>query len=120
MEMMLNSLRSSVSRNRELAEKLGVKSSPTLLFFNKGQEVASRLTGGIKRSDIIRNLDSMLPADKVNEIKSLIKPSVSEFDVIILGAGPGGLTAGLISLPVENKYGSDRYCSARRSCINNS
>jgi thioredoxin reductase (NADPH) len=31
----------------------------------------------------------------LNEIKSKIKPSVSEYDVIILGAGPGGLTAGL-------------------------
>jgi len=81
--------------NRELAEKLGVKSSPALLFYDKGQEVASRLTGGIKRSDIIRNLDNMLTAEKVKEIKSHIKPSVSEFDVIILGAGPGGLTAGL-------------------------
>jgi thioredoxin reductase (NADPH) len=81
--------------NRELAEKFGVKSSPTLLFFDKGQEVASRLTGGIKRSDMIRNLDSMLTADRVKEIKSLIKPTVSEFDVIILGAGPGGLTSGL-------------------------
>ena len=82
-------------QNRELAEKLGVKSSPTLLFFNNGQEVAGRLTGGIKRSDIIRNLDSLLDADRVKEIKSQIKPTVSEFDVIILGAGPGGLTAGL-------------------------
>ncbi|MBP1665650.1 MAG: thioredoxin-disulfide reductase, partial [Bacteroidetes bacterium] len=82
-------------QNRNLAEKLGVKSSPTLLFFNKGQEFASRLTGGIKRSDIILNLDSMLTADRVKEIKSRIKPSVSEFDIIILGAGPGGLTAGL-------------------------
>jgi thioredoxin reductase (NADPH) len=82
-------------QNRELADKLGVKSSPTLLFFNKGQEVAGRLTGGIKRSEIIRNLDSLLHADKVKEIKSRIKPTISEFDVIILGAGPGGLTAGL-------------------------
>ncbi len=81
--------------NRELADKLGVKSSPTLLFFSNGKEVASRLTGGIKRSEIIRNLDSMLPAERVKEIKSRIKPSVSEFDVIILGGGPGGLTAGL-------------------------
>ena len=81
--------------NRDLAEKLGVKSSPTLLFFNNGLEVSTRLTGGIKRSDIIRNLDSMLTTEKVKEIKSKIKPSVSEFDVIILGAGPGGLTAGL-------------------------
>lgn len=82
-------------QNRGLAEKLGVKSSPTLLFFDKGEEVAARLTGGIKRSDIIQNLDSMLPAGKVMEIKSKIRHSVSEFDVIILGAGPGGLTAGL-------------------------
>jgi thioredoxin reductase (NADPH) len=82
-------------QNRDLAEKLGVKSSPTLLFFDNGKEVAGRLSGGVKRSDIIRNLDSMLPADKVKKIKKLIKPTISEFDVIILGAGPGGLTAGL-------------------------
>lgn len=82
-------------QNRELAEKLGVKGSPTLLFFDNGKEVSGRLGGGIKRSEIIRNLDSMLSAERVNEIKSGIKPIVSEFDVIILGAGPGGLTAGL-------------------------
>ena len=81
--------------NRDLAEKLGVKSSPTLLFFDSGKEVAQRLAGGIKRSEIIRNLDSMLSSEKVKELKSGIKPSYSEFDVIILGAGPGGLTAGL-------------------------
>ena len=82
-------------QNRELADKLGVKSSPTLLFYNDGAEVAGRLSGGIKRSDIISNLDSMLPAEKVKEINLNIRPSVSEYDVIILGAGPGGLTAGL-------------------------
>lgn len=81
--------------NRELADKLGVKSSPTLLFFDNGKEVGERLTGGVKRIDIIRNLDNLLPAERVKDIKSRIKPSVSEFDVIILGAGPGGLTAGL-------------------------
>jgi thioredoxin reductase (NADPH) len=82
-------------QNRELAEKLAVKSSPTLIFFNDGKEVGERLTGGIKRSDIIHNLDSMLSETKVKEIRNLVKPSVSDFDVIILGAGPGGLTAGL-------------------------
>jgi thioredoxin reductase (NADPH) len=82
-------------QNRELADKLGVKSSPTLLFFDDGKEVSERLAGGIKRSDIIRNLDTMLPSDRVGKLKANIKPSVSEFDVIILGAGPGGLTAGL-------------------------
>ena len=82
-------------QNRDLAENLGVKSSPTLLFFNEGKESGQRLTGGIKRSDIIHNLDLMLPDNRLKEIKSKIKPTVSEYDVIILGAGPGGLTAGL-------------------------
>lgn len=82
-------------QNRELADKLGVKSSPTLLFFDNGKEITERLTGGIKRSDIINNLNSMLPANRVAEISSKIKPIVSEYDVIILGGGPGGLTAGL-------------------------
>ena len=81
--------------NRELADKLGVKSSPTLLFFDNGKEVAGRLTGGIKRSDIISNFDVMLPSERLKEIKSKITPTVSEYDVVILGAGPGGLTAGL-------------------------
>jgi len=82
-------------QNRPLAESLGVKGSPTLLFFNNGKEVGERLAGGIKKSDIIQNLDTMISPERVKEIKGKIKPSVSEFDVIILGAGPGGLTAGL-------------------------
>ncbi len=82
-------------QNRSLAEKLGVKSSPTLLFFDNGVQVSETLTGGIKRSDIIKRLDSMLSEERVKEIKKDIKPSISEFDVLILGAGPGGLTAGL-------------------------
>ena len=57
--------------------------------------MGDRLTGGIKRSEIIKNLDSMLPESKVSEIMSKVRPAVSEYDVIILGAGPGGLTAGL-------------------------
>jgi thioredoxin reductase (NADPH) len=83
-------------QNRDLAEKLGVKSSPTLLFFDDGKETGERLTGGIKRSNIIQNLDLMLSEVRRKEITSQIKPSVSDYDVIILGAGPGGLTAGLI------------------------
>ncbi|HBB91652.1 MAG TPA: thioredoxin-disulfide reductase [Bacteroidales bacterium] len=82
-------------QNKALAEKLGVRSSPTLLFFDNGVHLPGMLTGGIKRSEIIHELDRMLPDERVKEIQSSIKPSVSEFDVLILGAGPGGLTAGL-------------------------
>lgn len=82
-------------QNKPLAEKLGVRSSPTLLFFDNGTQLPGMLSGGIKRSDIIHHLDNMLPEQRVKEIKAAIKPTVSEFDVLILGAGPGGLTAGL-------------------------
>jgi thioredoxin reductase (NADPH) len=82
-------------QSRELAEQLGVKSSPTLLFFENGKQVGNMLSGGIKRSEIIQQLDNMLSESRQNEIKSHLNPSVSEYDVMILGAGPGGLTAGL-------------------------
>ena len=82
-------------QNRELADQLGVKSSPTLLFFDNGKEVGQVLTGGVKRKDIISNLDNLISAEEIALIHGKIKPSVSEYDVMILGAGPGGLTAGL-------------------------
>jgi thioredoxin reductase (NADPH) len=81
--------------NRELSEKLGVKSSPTLIFYKNGNETGTRLMGGIKKSDIIKNLDSLLPPEKIDEIKSKIQPRVTETDVIVLGAGPGGMAAGI-------------------------
>jgi thioredoxin reductase (NADPH) len=82
-------------KNKELADKLEVRSSPTLLFFDNGKEVTERLSGGIKRSDIITNLNSLLSKDQISVINNKITPSVTEYDVMILGAGPGGLTAGL-------------------------
>ena len=82
-------------QNKPLAESLGVRSSPTLLFFENGVQSTVTLSGGIKRSDIIHQLDGMLSTERVEEIRKEIKPTVSEFDVLVLGAGPAGLTAGL-------------------------
>jgi len=82
-------------KNRELADQLGVKSSPTLLFFDNGKEVGQVLTGGVRRKDIISNLDKLISVEEIALIHNKIKPTVSEYDVMILGAGPGGLTAGL-------------------------
>lgn len=81
--------------NRDLAEKLQVTGSPTVLFFDNGEEVGHRLSGGIKRKELFEEMKVLVGSEKVKEIRSKVKPSVTECDVAILGGGPGGLTAGL-------------------------
>ena len=81
--------------SRDLAESLEVNGSPTVLFYKNGDLVGEKLTGGIKRTDLIRNLNSLIPEERVEEIQKSIKPQVSEYDTLIIGGGPGGLTAGL-------------------------
>lgn len=81
--------------NRDLAESLDVRSSPTVIFYDNGKLVGDKLTGGIKRSELIHNLNKLIPPSHVKEITAKIKPRVSEYDTLILGGGPAGLTAGL-------------------------
>ena len=81
--------------NRDLAQSLDVNGSPTVLFYDNGDLVGEKLTGGIKRSDLIENLNALIPEERVEEIQSSIEQRVSECDTLIIGGGPGGLTAGL-------------------------
>lgn len=81
--------------NRDLAEKLGVRSSPTVIFFEDGNEVGIRLSGGIKRAELFEGMKALLGKDKVKDAKSQLKPYTTNCDVAILGGGPGGLTSGL-------------------------
>jgi len=47
--------------NRDLAGKLGVSGSPTLLFFKSGREVGARMSGeDIKRSALKAAVESLL------------------------------------------------------------
>jgi thiol-disulfide isomerase/thioredoxin len=46
--------------NRELATKLAVTGSPTLVFFKNGAEQGTRLTGEIKRSEIKAAVEALL------------------------------------------------------------
>jgi thioredoxin reductase (NADPH) len=81
--------------NRDLAKSLDVTGSPTLLFFQDGKRVGEKLTGAITRSSIMKNLDAMLPAEEADEIHARIMPKETEVEVLILGGGPAGLTAGI-------------------------
>ena len=81
--------------NREFAESLGVTASPTLVFYKNGKEAGSRLSGGIRRSDLTGQLDGLLPEARAKEIRESIQPVKTECQVLVLGGGPAGLTAGL-------------------------
>ncbi len=81
--------------NRELSEKFGIRSSPSVLFFKDGQQVGEVLTGGIRRSDIMRNLDALLPGSRVKAIHASVKPKITDTETIVLGGGPAGLAAAI-------------------------
>jgi thioredoxin reductase (NADPH) len=89
--------------NRELAIKLGVLSSPTLLFYTNGQRVGEQLSGGIKRSEIVKNLELMLPDKRKAELKAAIVPTETSCDVLVLGAGPSGLAAAIYTAQAKLK-----------------
>lgn len=46
----------NVNFNEELAEKYGVMSVPVMIFFKGGEEV-SRITGAVKKSEIISHIE---------------------------------------------------------------
>ncbi len=76
--------------NRELALSLNVTSSPTVLFFKDGQEIGHRLTGFMSKPQVRIAIEEILgdilpPAD----MKEVV------CDLVILGAGPAGLSAAI-------------------------
>ena len=81
--------------NRQLADNLGVRSSPTLIFYKGGERVGDMLVGGIKRAAIEKNLQALLTPERASELAALVKPLETQCDVLIVGAGPAGLTAGI-------------------------
>lgn len=89
--------------NRALSDALAVRSSPTVLFFRDGKEVGARLGGAIKRSELVAALDALVPAERARVIRAAVKPVSTECDVLILGAGPAGITAGIYAAQARLK-----------------
>jgi thioredoxin reductase (NADPH) len=89
--------------NKELALSLGVSSSPTLLFYKNGERIGDRLTGGIKRSDIVKNLELLILPERAAELKNNIMPYSTECDVLIIGGGPAGLAAAIYTSQAKLK-----------------
>lgn len=81
--------------NRELADQLNVRSSPTLLFFKEGKEVDERLIGAIRRAAIASSLSKLVSAEVAQRVAESQRPTTTEADLLILGGGPAGLTAGI-------------------------
>lgn len=76
--------------NRELAKSLNIASSPTVLFYQNGQEIGDRLIGYMSKPQVRKAIESVLGAFiPETEMKRV------DCDVIVLGAGAAGLAAAI-------------------------
>ncbi|MGI5920453.1 MAG: FAD-dependent oxidoreductase [Syntrophomonadaceae bacterium] len=86
----INFARISRQDNIELAQSLNVTSSPTVLFYKDGNEVGKRLNGFLNITQVKSAIEDVL-----DDIIPPIEPKEVSSDVVILGAGPAGLSAAI-------------------------
>ena len=78
--------------DRDHSLSLGVKGSPTLLFYKDGKEVAPRLSGAIKKSEIKKTI---VESFGLSDRTAGIERKTEEVDLVVIGGGAAGLTAGI-------------------------
>lgn len=79
-------------KNRELASRYNINKSPAVIFFNEGIEVSAKLKIYNEPKRLIDEIENLFK-DNLNKNR---KKEIS-CDVLILGAGPAGLTAGIFA-----------------------
>ena len=79
-----------MSRNRDIAKKYNVISTPTVLFLRNGEEVCSRLSGYITAEELRDSIKSVSEGQCTK--KEIDKVTC---DVLVLGGGPAGLSAAI-------------------------
>lgn len=102
--------------NRELALRFGVTGSPTVLFFKNGEEIGSRLSGFMTKPQVRKAIEEILG--------DVIPPSPIQrvdCDLLILGGGPAGLTAGLYAgrAKLNTVIVEESICGGQAASTNN-
>jgi len=77
-------------QNRQLAESLNIRSSPTVLFFKNGEELCFRLTGYISNPEFKKGIENVIGGICKGKERQKVY-----CDVLILGGGPAGLSAAI-------------------------
>lgn len=78
--------------NKDFAKSLGIKSSPTILFYKSSKEVGSRLSGFIQKLQLRKSIEDFLGIVLPKESQKKVN-----CDILILGAGASGLSAAIYS-----------------------